>query len=64
MPSFARAASRRAGAVGVALTALDLWRRLPPTQRRWVADQARHHGPRVAREAREVWAAQQKKRGR
>jgi hypothetical protein len=59
MPGFFKAATRRAGPVGAALTLFDVWRRLPPTQRRWVADQARHHGPRVARE---LWTAQQKKR--
>jgi hypothetical protein len=61
MPSFRKGATGRVGAVGAALTLFDIWRRLPPQQRRWVADQARVHGPRVARE---VWAAQQKKRHR
>jgi hypothetical protein len=59
MPSFRTTATRRLGPVGAALTLFDLWRRMPPGQRRWVADQARHHGPRVARE---VWTAQKKKR--
>ena len=43
--------SRRIGVVGTALTVLDAWRRLPPRQRRWVARQARKHGPRLARQA-------------
>jgi hypothetical protein len=43
--------SRGAGVFGVALTAFDVWRRLPPKQRRWVARQAKKHGPRLARQA-------------
>ncbi len=41
---------KRAGAVGMALTAWDVWRRLPPRQRRWVFKQARKHGPRIAKQ--------------
>ena len=44
MPRF----PRRAGPVGVALTLFDLWRRLPPKQRKQVLDLARKHGPKVA----------------
>jgi hypothetical protein len=43
--------SRRIGPVGAVLTAWDIWRRLPPQQRKWVARQLRHHGPRVAKQA-------------
>jgi len=43
--------TRRLGPVGAALTAWDLWRRLPPKQRRWVLAQARKHGPRLAKQA-------------
>jgi TRAP-type C4-dicarboxylate transport system substrate-binding protein len=39
---------RRAGAVGVALTAWDLWRKLPPEYRRQITTSARKHGPRLA----------------
>lgn len=39
---------RRLGPVGLALTAYDLWRRLPPRQRKQVLDAARKHGPRIA----------------
>lgn len=46
--------TRRLGPVGVALTLFDVWRRLPPKQRRWVADQARTHGPRIAKQALEA----------
>ena len=41
----------RLGPVGVALTLWDVWRRLPPRQRKWVLDQARAHGPRIAQQA-------------
>jgi hypothetical protein len=43
--------TRRFGPVGAVLTAWDIWRRLPPGQRKWVAKQVRHHGPRVAKQA-------------
>jgi hypothetical protein len=53
--------TRRLGPVGMALTMWDVWRRLPPRQRRWVLKQARHHGPRIAKQ---VYTAQQKRRKR
>ena len=40
--------ARRAGPLGLALTAYDLWRRLPKSQRRMLLASARKHGPRVA----------------
>jgi hypothetical protein len=42
--------TRRLGPIGTALLFWDIWRRLPPRQRRWVAKQARAHGPRVAKQ--------------
>jgi hypothetical protein len=42
---------RRAGAFGLALTVWDVWRRLPPRQRKQLMDQARKHGPRIAKQA-------------
>jgi hypothetical protein len=39
---------RRAGPLSIALTAWDVWRRLPPRQRKQVLDLARKHGPTVA----------------
>jgi hypothetical protein len=39
---------RPPGALGLALTAWDLWRRIPPRHRRTILKQARKHGPRVA----------------
>lgn len=43
-----RLLSRRAGPIGLALTAFDIWRRLPPKQRRQILAATRKHGPRVA----------------
>ncbi|MGB8003253.1 MAG: hypothetical protein WCF27_03230 [Gaiellaceae bacterium] len=40
--------TRRMGPVGLALTAWDVWRRLPPKQRKQVLNLARKHGPKVA----------------
>ena len=42
---------RRAGPVGLVLTAWDIWRRLPPKQRRRILDATRKHGPRIASQA-------------
>ena len=53
--------TRRIGPVGIAFTMWDVWRRLPPTQRRWMMDQARTHGPRIAKQA---LAAQKARRGK
>jgi hypothetical protein len=44
-------ATRRLGAVGIALTAWDIWRRIPPQQRRMIVREARKHAPTVARAA-------------
>ncbi|HEY7207405.1 MAG TPA: hypothetical protein VH416_04120 [Gaiellaceae bacterium] len=38
----------RPGALGIALTAYDIWRRLPPKQRKQLLQLAREQGPRVA----------------
>ncbi|MBA3844649.1 MAG: hypothetical protein H0X39_18875 [Actinobacteria bacterium] len=53
--------TRRVGPLGAALTLWDIWRRLPPRQRRWVVDQARHHGPRVAKQALEAQRTRRKR---
>jgi hypothetical protein len=46
MPPFR--AFRRVGPVGIALTAWDIWRRIPKQHRRAIVRQARRHGPWVA----------------
>jgi len=43
-----RLLTRRYGPVGLALTAWDIWRRLPPRQRKQIVKIARTHGPKVA----------------
>jgi hypothetical protein len=40
----------RAGPVGLALTAWDIWRRIPVAQRQQLMRQARRYGPMVLRE--------------
>jgi hypothetical protein len=39
------------GPIGVALTVWDVYRRLPPRQRKMVLDLARTHGPKLASRA-------------
>ena len=46
MPKF----PRRAGPLGLALTLVDVWRRLPPKQRKQAFDLARKHGPKVVKQ--------------
>jgi hypothetical protein len=46
-----RRLSRRAGPVGIVLTAIDLWSRLTPAQRRRLLRATRKHGPKVAKAA-------------
>jgi hypothetical protein len=48
---------RRAGPIGLALTAWDIWRRLPPRQRQQVLELARTYGPKVASRALQATAA-------
>jgi hypothetical protein len=48
VPTPFRLLSRRAGPIGLVLTAYDIWRRLPKKQRRQILNAARKHGPRAA----------------
>jgi hypothetical protein len=48
---MARVRRLRPGAVGVAFALYDVWRRLPPKQRKQVVSLARKHGPRLAAKA-------------
>ena len=57
-----RMLGRRAGPLGVALTAWDLWRRLPPKQRKQVLNLARKHGPKVAARVVRAGASYQRRR--
>jgi hypothetical protein len=44
----ARLGKFRPGPIGVAITLFDLWRRLPPKQRKLALKLARKHGPKAA----------------
>lgn len=48
---------RRAGPLGLALTAYDLYCRLPPAQRRRVLDLTLTHGPRLAARAAKAYGS-------
>ncbi|MBD0330329.1 MAG: hypothetical protein ICV64_09535 [Thermoleophilia bacterium] len=45
---------RRLGPAGVALTAYDIWRRLPPQHRRRLLEEGRRHAPTVAAQGRDL----------
>jgi hypothetical protein len=47
-----RLLTRRAGPLGLALTAWDIWRRIPPRHRKLIMKQARQHGPLIVKQAR------------
>jgi hypothetical protein len=51
VPRPFRLLTRRAGPIGLALTAYDIWRRIPPAQRRQIIAATRKHGPRLAASA-------------
>ena len=53
--------SRRLGPFGTALMLWDVWRRLPPRQRRWVVTQARTHGPRIVKQAMDAQKARRRR---
>jgi hypothetical protein len=45
---MARLGRLRPGPIGLAITLYDVWRRLPPKQRKQVLNLARKHGPKAA----------------
>lgn len=51
---MARLGKLRPGPVGLALTLIDVYRRLPPKQRKQLLALARKHGPKVAAKAFEL----------
>jgi len=51
VPRLRRLFTRRMGPVGIALTAFDVWRRIPPKHRRRILAEARRHGPRLVKAA-------------
>ena len=58
---MARVGKLRPGPIGVAMTLFDVWRRLPPKQRKQVVELARKHGPKAAAKLLEL---QRLRRGR
>ena len=50
------------GPIGIALTAWDIWRRLPPRQRKQLINIARKLGPRVAARVMEARARARERR--
>jgi hypothetical protein len=55
---------RRLGPVGLAITAYDVWRRLPPGARRRLLEEGRRHAPTVAARGRQVLAKGREARAR
>jgi hypothetical protein len=51
MPKVGRMLGRRAGPWGTALVLWDVWKRIPPKHRKRILQQARKHGPRLAKQA-------------
>lgn len=60
MPGFGRVLGRRAGPWATAFAVYDVWRRIPPKQRKLIVVQVRKHGPRLAMRAYEVTAKRRK----
>jgi hypothetical protein len=58
---MARLGKFRPGPVGVAITLFDIWRRLPPKQRKLALQLARKHGPQAAKK---LMQFQRARRGR
>jgi hypothetical protein len=46
-----RIVTRRLGPIGIALTAYDVWRRIPKRYRRQILSEVAKQGPRLAKEA-------------
>jgi hypothetical protein len=51
---------RRAGPLGLALTAYDVWKKLPPKQRRAIVEQVRRNGPKLVKQAARVARARRR----
>ena len=60
---MARLGRFRPGPLGVAIAMFDLWRRLPPKQRKLALELARKHGPKAAKKLMELQRARAR-RGR
>jgi hypothetical protein len=62
MAAFRRL-TRRAGPVGLVLTAIDIWGKLSPAQRKRLIKATRKHGPAVARMAAKRAAKRRPRKG-
>jgi hypothetical protein len=51
VPRLRRLFYRRMGPVGIALTAFDVWRRIPPRHRRRIVAETRRQLPKLAKAA-------------
>jgi hypothetical protein len=59
---MARLGKLRPGPIGIAITLFDVWRRLPPKQRKQVLDLARKHGPKAASKLVQLQRARRERR--
>jgi hypothetical protein len=48
---MARVRKLRPGPVGIAIAVWNIWKRLPPKQRKQLLNLAREHGPKLAKRA-------------
>jgi len=51
MAKLTRVIGRRAGVWGTAVAVWKLWHRIPPKHRKRLVQQARKHGPKLAKQA-------------
>jgi hypothetical protein len=51
MPKLGPLLGRRAGPWGLAFALWEIWKRIPPKHRKRLLQQARQHGPRLAKQA-------------
>lgn len=62
MAKLPKAIRHRAGPLGTILLMWDVWRRIPPKQRKKLRAQARKHGPRLAKQALKARRAAKRRR--
>jgi hypothetical protein len=51
MPKIPKLAGRRVGPITTVTLLWDVWKRIPPKQRKRIVAQARKHGPRLVKQA-------------
>ena len=62
MGDVPRIVTRRLGPIGIALTAYDVWRRIPKQYRRRIMSEVVRQGPRLAQEASRYYRNKRPKR--